>query len=48
MLNNQEHLELAIISLILVTLMLDSGVILLGEIRCQSLLAVKELRDVQT
>ena len=46
--NNQEQLELAIISLILVTLMLDLGVIFLGEIRCQSILAVKELRDVQT
>ena len=46
--NNQEQLELAIISLILVTLMLDLGVILLGEIRFQSILAVKELRDVQT
>ena len=31
---NQELYKLVIISLILVTLMFDSGVILLGEIRC--------------
>ena len=35
---NQELYKLVIISLILVTLMFDSGVILLGEIRCWSLL----------
>ena len=41
--NNQEHLELVIISFILMTIMLDSGVIPLGEIRCLSLLGVKGL-----
>ena len=35
---NQELYKLVIISLILVTLMFDSGVILLREIRCWSLL----------
>ena len=37
--NNQEHLELVIISFILMTITLDS----LGEIRCLSLLGVKGL-----
>ena len=32
--NNQEVLQLIIISFILVTLMFDSGAILKGEIRC--------------
>ena len=40
--HNQELLELAIISFILVTLMFDLGVILWGEIRL-SLLGVKVL-----
>ena len=35
---NQELYKLVIVSLILVTLMFDSGVILLGEIRSWSLL----------
>ena len=35
---NQELYKLVIIFLIIVTLMFDSGVILLGEIRCWSLL----------
>ena len=34
-----------IISLILMTLLCDAGVILLEEISCQSLSGVKELRD---
>ena len=34
LLNNQELLQLVIISHILMTSMCDSGVILLGEIRC--------------
>ena len=41
--NNQEHLELVIISFILMTIILDSGVMPLGEIRCLSLLGVKGL-----
>ena len=41
--NNQELLEFVIVSFLLVTLMFDSGVILWGEIRCQSLLGVKGL-----
>ena len=39
--NNQELLEFVIISVTLITLMFDSGVILLGEIRCLSLLDTK-------
>ena len=41
--NNQELIEFVIVSFLLVTLMFDSGVILWGEIRCQSLLGVKGL-----
>ena len=41
--NNQEVLQLTIISFILMTSMFDSGVILKGEIRCWSLLGVKGL-----
>ena len=41
--NNQELLEFPIISLILLNSMFDLGVILLGEIRCLSLLGVKGL-----
>ena len=40
----RELLHLVIISFILITLMCDSGVILLGEIRCWSLLGVKRFR----
>ena len=40
---NQELYKLVIISLILVTLMFDSGVILWGEIRSWSLLMVEGL-----
>ena len=39
--NNQELLEFAIISFILTTLMFNSGVKLLGEIRCSSLFGLK-------
>ena len=39
--HNQGHLGFAIISFILITFMFDSGVIMLGEIRCQSLLRAK-------
>ena len=42
-LKNQELYKLVIISLILVTLMFDSGVILWGEIRSWSLLVVEGL-----
>ena len=35
--DDQEPLKLEIISFILMTLMCDSGMMLLGEIRCQSL-----------
>ena len=42
--NNQEFYTLLVISLILVTLMFDSGVILKGEIWSWSLLGVKGLR----
>ena len=42
--NNQELLQLVIISFILVTLMCGSRVILQGEIRCLSLLGVKVLK----
>ena len=41
--NNQELLEFVIISFLLVTLMFDSGVILVGEIKYWSLLGVKGL-----
>ena len=44
--NNQEVLQLIIISFILVTLMFDSGVILKGEIRCWSLSGIKVLLTV--
>ena len=42
--NNQEFLLLVIISFILMILKCESGVILLGEIRCWSLSGVKGLR----
>ena len=45
--NNQELLWLVIISFVLVTLMFDSGGILLGEIRCWSLLGVKGLIEIK-
>ena len=38
---NQGHLGFTIIFFILITFMFDSGVIMLGEIRCQSLLRAK-------
>ena len=38
---NQGHLGFTIISFILITFMFDSGMIMLGEIRCQSLLRAK-------
>ena len=41
--NNQEVLQLIIISFILMTLMFNSGVILKGEIRCWSLSEIKGL-----
>ena len=41
--NNHELLEFVIISFLLVTLMFDSGVILVGEIKYWSLLGVKGL-----
>ena len=41
--NNQEVFQFIIISFILMTLMLDSGMILKGEIRCWSLLGIKGL-----
>ena len=44
MLNNQEILQLVIISFILMTLMFDSGVILKGEFRCWSLSGIKGLK----
>ena len=44
--NNQELLGFVIISLILMTLMCDSGVIQLGEIRCASLSGVKGLISI--
>ena len=44
--NNQELLQLVIISFISVTLLFDSGVILLGEIRCLSLLGCKGLKNI--
>ena len=44
--NNQQLLQLVIISFIFVTLMFDSGVILLGEIRCLSLLGCKGLKNI--
>ena len=44
--NNQEFLETVIISSILSALKFDSGVILLGEIRCLSLLGVKWLNGI--
>ena len=43
MFHNQKLLKLVIISCILVTLVFESGVILLGEIRCWSLLIIKGL-----
>ena len=43
-LNNEELFELVIIYDILVTLMFDSGMIMCGEITCQSLLGVTGLR----
>ena len=47
MFKNLELYKLVIISLILMTLMFDSGVILYGEIRSWSLLRVKGLREMQ-
>ena len=44
--NNQEVLQLIIISFILVTLMLNLGMILKGEIRCWSLSGMKVLIPV--
>ena len=44
--NNQEFLQLIIISFILMTLMCGSGVIWNGEIRCQSLSGIKVLLAV--
>ena len=41
---NQEPPLLVIISFVLMTLLYDSGMILLGEIRCWSLLGIKGLR----
>ena len=41
--NNQELCYLVTISFILMTVMCDSGVMMLGEIRCWSLLRVKRL-----
>ena len=46
--DNQELLKLVIISIILITFILDSRVILWGEIRCQSLLEVKGLNEVRS
>ena len=43
LLNNQELLQLVIISFILITLMFDSQVILWGEIWCWSQMRVKKL-----
>ena len=40
-------LQIMIISFILLTLMFDSGVIMKGEIRCQSLMGVKGLNPEQ-
>ena len=45
---HQELFQLMIISYTLMTLMFDSGVILLGEIRCLSFLGVKELTFTTT
>ena len=45
--NNQEVLQLIIISFILMTLMFDSGVILKGEIRCLSLSGIKGLNNTR-
>ena len=45
--DNQELFKLVIISLILMTFTLDSGVILLGEIRSQSLLGFRGLSLLQ-
>ena len=45
LLNNQELRNLLIISIILITLMFDSGVIMWGEIRCLSLRGVKGLKQ---
>ena len=44
LLNNQELLNIVIISFTLMTLMFELGVILLGEIRCLSLLGFKGLK----
>ena len=46
--NHQELFQLVIISYTFMTLMFDSGVILLGEIRCLSFLGVKELTFTTT
>ena len=46
--DNQELLKLVIISIILITFILDLRVILCGEIRCQSLLEVKGLNEVRS
>ena len=44
LLNNQELLNIVIISFTLMTLMFELGVILLGEIRCLSLRGFKGLK----
>ena len=44
LLNNQELLNIVIISFTLMTLMFELGVILLGEIRCLSLQGLKGLK----
>ena len=43
--NNQEVLRLIIVFFILMTIMFDSGMILKGEIRCQSVLGIKGSKD---
>ena len=43
--SNQQLLQLVIISFILMTLMFDLRELLQGEIRCQSLLGVRKLRE---
>ena len=45
MLNNQEVLQFIIIAFILITLVFDLGVILEGEIRCQSLSGIIGLKE---
>ena len=45
MYNNQQLLPFVIISTIPLTIMHDSGSVMRGEIRCQSLLWVKHISD---